>query len=739
MEEPDSALDGAATVVHVVAKTHLDLGFTALASEVEERYLTELFPRALATAAALRQRGGPERLVWTTGSWILHRALHDPDPVRARAVAEGVQRGDLAWHALAVTTHTELMDAALMETNLSISSELDALVGRAGSQRSTVAAKLTDVPGHTRAMVAPLAAAGVTFLHIGVNPAWPVPDVPPVFRWKDPDGAEVVVAYQAGGYGGIVDVPGCDHVLAFLHTGDNQGPPTPTQVLEAHQGLRHRFPGAEVRASTLSDFARALTGSGAVDGLPVVTAEIGDPWLFGTASDPAKLARFRHLLRRRTRLRAQGTDLDPEVDRTLLLVTEHTWGLDQKEALPDTTHWDRAGLAQLRSTAAAQRFESSWAEQRAYLDRVENSLVTIDALPSDDGASADGTSEPGTRSDVRTSSAPSPSRRQSYPLNDRASFPQVLEDRGFLAVNPHDPVTLDGWTLSIDPRDGSLTGLTNTASGRCLADRQHRLGLLSYQSFDDHDYQRFYAGLAPTPADEWWARWDNTKPGIDRVPQARSGRWSPVVADIWALPGREVVVRVVFETDLHTDLGAPDRAWIRWWAESGDSRDHDSGGGPAVLHAELIWVDKPANRLPEALWWSFNPVVAVPQNWTIDKLGREISPLDVVAHGGRSLHAVGEGGLRYRGPDGALKLDSADASLVAPGQPNLLDANPPTPDMAGGWHLLLANNCWGTNFPMWIEGPGRFRVTISADDQRGAGPELGQKSSSKATSPVTPT
>ncbi|MBK6857329.1 MAG: hypothetical protein IPG97_12480 [Microthrixaceae bacterium] len=67
--------DQPTAVVHVVAKTHLDLGFTGLATDVELRYLTAFFPKALDVAAVLRDRGGPERLVWTTGSWILHRAL----------------------------------------------------------------------------------------------------------------------------------------------------------------------------------------------------------------------------------------------------------------------------------------------------------------------------------------------------------------------------------------------------------------------------------------------------------------------------------------------------------------------------------------------------------------------------------------------------------------------------------------------------------------------------------------
>ena len=49
--------------VHVVAKTHLDLGFTASAAAVLRRYVDDFFPGAMAVADELRRRGGPERLV----------------------------------------------------------------------------------------------------------------------------------------------------------------------------------------------------------------------------------------------------------------------------------------------------------------------------------------------------------------------------------------------------------------------------------------------------------------------------------------------------------------------------------------------------------------------------------------------------------------------------------------------------------------------------------------------------
>lgn len=680
---------GRATVPVHVAKTHLDLGFTALAAEVESRYLTDFFPRAVATAEALAARGD-ERLVWTTGSWILHRALHDVDRDRAAAVDAAVRAGHLASHALPLTFHTELMDAPLVRSALGISAELDERFGT-----TTTAAKMTDVPGHTRGLVPLLAEAGVTFLHLGVNPAWPVPDVPPTFRWRSPDGAELVVAYQAGGYGGEVAVAGCEHVLAFLHAGDNLGPPTAEEVRAAHGELAARHPGAEVRASTLDAFARALAASGAAAALPVVTAEIGDPWLFGAGSDPQKLASFREVLGWRNRFAAHlGARTVAEVDRRLLLVAEHTWGLDQKEVLPVERPWDAAALGELRHSAAGRRFERSWAEQRQHLEdgvALLRGALRADPPPGSTGAAGF----------ART-------------LSDRAlevpAWPTEADGR---PVGGFEPLAADGlvpaalasasWDVAVDPATGALRRARHRASGRDLADDDHLLGVLTHQTFDEADYERFYAQLRPSAEDEWWARRDNTKPGIDAA-GARSRRRpaDEVRAWGWLDPGDalDLFVRLRFSGDDAERVGAPAEAWLRWRFQ------------PDVVEASLWWRDKVATRLPEATWLSFTPIVAEPERWLLDKLGQDVSPLDVVRGGGRSLHAVGERGLRYDGPDGALALRTPDAPLVAPGRPNLLDADPPLPDLAGGFHVLLHDNCWGTNFPMWNEGPAAFSFEL---------------------------
>ncbi|MFN8018803.1 MAG: DUF5054 domain-containing protein [Acidimicrobiales bacterium] len=674
-------------MVHVVAKTHLDLGFTALAAEVEARYLEDFFPRALAVAAELAAGDGPERLVWTTGSWIVHRALGDRVAARADAVAEGIRAGHLAWHALPVTTHTELADAGLVRAGLAISAELDARFGR-----RTTAAKMTDVPGHTRGLVPLLAEAGVTFLHLGVNPAWPVPDVPPTFRWRSSSGAEVVVAYQAGGYGGEVVVSGCDQALAFLHAGDNLGPPTTAEVRAAWAELAARHPGAEVRASTLDAFARALAASGAVDGLPVVTAEIGDPWLFGVGSDPVKVAGLRRALSARlgpTAPAASGPLADGDdvgrvasVERRLLLAVEHTWGLDQKVVLPDELPWDDAALAALRASPAGRRFEASWSEQRAYVD---DALLLL-------GAALD----------------PPPE----LPDDDAA-----LADLGFEPLAVGQRVAPGGWVVEVGG-DGALHHLALRSPARVLADADHPLGLVHHQSFDEADYERFYAGLRPEPHDEWWARRDNTKPGIGAA-GATSGWVEPTVRRVAVRPvpavgAAELLVDVALldHQGAAAGQGAPPLVRLLWGL--------DGAGRRASL--SVWWEAKPATRLPEATWCSFVPIVAAPERWTMDKLGEPVSPLDVVRRGGRALHAVGAG-LAYDGPDGHLSLRTPDAPLVAPGAPRLLDADPPVPDLAGGFHVLLHDNCWGTNFPMWFEGPACFRFHLDLAPRHELGAE----------------
>jgi hypothetical protein len=221
--------------IHVLFKTHLDIGFTAPAREVVRAYAEEFIPGAILMARALREEHGERRFIWTTGSWLIHHALETGRGRRRRDLEAAIEAGDIRWHGLPFTTHTEVMDAPLFRAGLGLSRELDARFGV-----TTRAAKMTDVPGHTRAMVPLLAEAGIEFLHIGVNPASRAPGVPEAFRWRHEDGAELRVVYSKSGYGDLARAPGCDEALYFAHTGDNHGPCAPQARCGARDWKRKR-------------------------------------------------------------------------------------------------------------------------------------------------------------------------------------------------------------------------------------------------------------------------------------------------------------------------------------------------------------------------------------------------------------------------------------------------------------------------------------------------------------------
>lgn len=207
--------------IHLIFKTHLDLGFTDFARNVATAYFEQYIPHALRVARTLRQAGGAERFVWTTGSYLIYEYLERASPAQRAEMEQAILEGDMVWHGLPLTTHSELMDVDLFRVGLSYAQELDARFGK-----QTTAAKMTDVPGHTRSIVPLLAGAGIQFLHIGVNPASTPPAVPPVFVWRAPGGSEVMVMYQKGSYGDLQIVPGLDEAIAFAHTNDNEGPQT---------------------------------------------------------------------------------------------------------------------------------------------------------------------------------------------------------------------------------------------------------------------------------------------------------------------------------------------------------------------------------------------------------------------------------------------------------------------------------------------------------------------------------
>lgn len=652
-------------VIHLIFKTHLDVGFTDFSANVVRNYFQHYIPRAIELAREMRQSGS-DRFVWTTGSWLIYEYLEQASAAERRLMEEAITAGDITWHALPFTTHSENMDASLFRFGLTLSQELDRRYGK-----HTIAAKMTDVPGHTRGIVPLLAEAGVQFLHIGVNGASTPPDVPPVFTWRDPpSGSDVMVMYHKGSYGDLMIVPGMQDAIAFAHTGDNMGPQSAQELRETYHELRQRFPGVNIQASTLDAFATRLAE--VKPELPVIEQEIGDTWIHGVGTDPKKVARYRELLRLRRQWLQDG--VPPEemhaFSRGLLPVSEHTWGLDVKTHLGDWSSYAAPDFRAARSGANFQKMEASWREQRAYIDQA------VKALPSGLMQEAEERLE-----------------RLEPSVPDLDQFAPVMLDGQSYALN-HFRVSFD--------QNGWLNGLETEGIEWCGP--QNPLGSFWYQTFSADDYRRFYRQYNVNK--RWTREWsipDFTKPGIDTAaPEQRiffptlvwSGHRSSEDQDTFLLL-----------------LEMPDEGWQEYGAPRQVSIEivfHQRS--PEVEYC-LQWFGKPACRLPEAVWFSFIPKVAQPKSWQMDKLGEWVSPLEVIRDGNRHLHAVGQG-LRYQAPGQTLWIDTLDAPLVAPGKPSMLNFTNRQPNLAHGLHFNLYNNLWGTNFPMWYGEDARFRFRL---------------------------
>ncbi|MFF2494275.1 DUF5054 domain-containing protein [Agromyces sp. NPDC058064] len=686
------------TTLHVVFKTHLDLGFTDTAANVTDRYVHEYLPRAIALAEELERRGGRARFIWTTGSWLIHEALRLGSPDERAALERAIRAGHVAWHGLPMTTHTELMDAGLVEHGIAIGRGLDARFGR-----RTTAAKMTDVPGHTIGLVPFLARGGLDFLHLGVNGASAVPEVPEFFVWRAPDGSEVVVNY-AQSYGatelGVAVMPGGSDALHLAHTGDNFGPPSVDEVEELFAQLEAEYPDARVIASTLDAFSAEAVANRA--SLPVLDQEIGDSWIHGVASDPVQTARFRALLRLRAAWLADGA-LVPGTEECdafsdgLLLVPEHTWGKDLKTHLADYVHYEKADFQRARAADVVDpalnpaefdvyawaytehpnpdglrysAFEGSWAEQRAHLDRALAAL------------------SPERRAEAEAAIA------ETRPADDTA------------VPTPGEPIALDAELRAGAYRvrfgtDGSLVSLVD-AGGTEWAGPEHPLAAYRYETFDERDEARWVQEYC-RDLDEtaFWAVPDQAKPGLAIAETLPATTFAPtVVAAERVADGSDTIVSL--------RLALPEAACEDWGGPRDIRLAYRLPAEPGPIGITLDLRDKDASRLPEAGWLGFRPRVE-PGDWRLDKLGTAVDPQSVVRNGNRSLHAVA--GVTHTAAR-TFSLEPVDAALVAVGRPALYRFDNTVPDPGEGMHVNLHNNVWGTNFTMWFDDDLRFRFVL---------------------------
>jgi hypothetical protein len=522
--------------------------------------------------------------------------------------------------------------------------------------------------------VDPLAENGVKLLDIGVNGASTPPDVPPLYLWKDPEGASLIMMYHHKGYGGVVRVPGSDLAIDVEMRNDNGGPHSVEEVKKVYAELRKQFPNAKVTAASLSEIANAVEPYRG--NLPVVTQEIGDTWIYGVPSDPVKVARYREVARLRrewlaqTKIRA-GDNTDLALLRRLLLAVEHTWGVDTKR-LKDYDHYTPKDLAKVLDMPRFRWAETSWAEKRKDID---------------DGIA----------------NLPEPLRAQAL-QNVRALQP-VEPERSGLDLHPAGTeIETTHFTLALDPKTGAICRLLAKGSGREWASPEHPLALFAYQTLSKADYDRFIGSYIT--AKTWWAPMDFGKPGIDKF-GAQSRIWLPALLNGWAgkvVDGHRVLAELQIrdaEAERSGLVAWPQKLYIEVFLPDAE---------PSA-QVNFSWFGKAANRLPEAMWLSFLPLTPDQGGWRVEKVDRLMSPLDVVRGGNRHMHAVSSA-IRYEHMQGEFAIETLDAPVVALGEKSPIAYSDAQPDLAGGFHFSLFNNAWGTNYIQWFGEDMRFRFIL---------------------------
>lgn len=635
--------------VLVLFKTHLDIGFTDFSKNVTEKYMETFIPNSVRVARELRESGSDARLAWTTGSWLIYEYLRTHSGDEANAVCEAIEKGDVCWHGLPFTTHTELMSAELFNYGLSLSRRLDERFGK-----KTIAAKLTDVPGHTKAVIPHMKRSGIEFLHIGVNPASTVPRVPPIFRWKCDSGEMLNVMYQ-GDYGDFAEIGNTGTAIYFAHTGDNIGVQSADEIISIFNKLKEKMPSAEIVAADLNDVALAVREI--ENELPIISDEIGDSWIHGVGTDPKKVSAFRAMERFYSTL-PEGEDRET-LARGLIMIPEHTWGLNINIHLGDHEHYDKQDFAEMRATAPNfKKLEASWKEQRAYITDAVNELSEEN-------------------------------RKKALALLDEAERPNGFT-KDAAAYTPEAELCLGDYRFKFNAQ-GEIISLEK--NGRVLADKKHRLLSLVYEQFSANDYKRFYTQY--NRSDVNWAREDFTKPGMEKAADCYK-RFEPEAAAVYSVDGK-IFVRYAFAKSAHRECGCP--LLFDLFISEADG----------ALMFDLAWFSKPANRVAEAIWVGFRPMA---ENKRISKLGSLIDPKDVVNDGQCRLHAT-DFGVIYDG----LSIESIDTALVAPQEPSLLNFRNDRPCDSDGVYFNLYNNIWGTNFPMWYDENARFRFVLRTDER----------------------
>lgn len=766
--------------VIVVNKTHVDLGYTHLASDAIALYRTEMIDNALNTMDAFP----PERrFSWTLPAWLLSETLWEgQDPHRRKRLEEAIGSDRLAWHAIPFTMHTDACDMEDLARGFVFADQLSAKYNKPLSRT----AKQTDVPEHSWFLPTLLANAGVKFIHIGTNNQCVMPDVPDFFFWEGPDGSRILVYFSKCAYGTDIIPPEdwpFETWLAMQVTGDNSGPPDKAALAALLNRADEKLPGVKVTFGTIDDFYNAISKED-LSNVPVVRADLTDTWIHGIGSMPEETAIAHNMRPDMTTLESlemllvhanlkENTARTPiaEARENSLLYSEHTWG-SQTEGIQNDMWGEKLqkALAEYKIHGKPDTlvkpglpfFEESFDQHRRYIWRARD---IVDSLLAENLTTlAENVAVEGTRIVVYNGLPWSRDALVSIPkeslqsmgtgalkavnITSKEENASLIHDDGtqltFLAkdlpsngyatfkvekskdhdvkgsiTSPVQTVENDFFTLTVDANKGGITSLIDKKTGRELVEQgaDEALGQYLFEQFSGKNVTQWLSKYATYGDIYKQMDWENlTQKDINTYNGQQMGKRF-MPADVVYSANYAVHATSEISTDV---LG---QTVTLKMMPSGKNPD------PVTLrirlyndlpYIDLEWEikDKTADRIPEGGWLCL-PLNIKNPTWKLGRIGAVTDPAtDIVNNANFHLFAL-QSGVSVRGEDGyGVAVCPLDNPLVSLGEPGLWQFSESWTERKPRVYVNLFNNMWNTNFPLWIEGSWRSRVRLWPLDKK---------------------
>ena len=662
----------------LVFKSHFDIGFTDLAENVTRDYGGKTLREVIETCRSTENMGAL-RYVWTMPSWPLRYIIDHCDQDLKPELDRLIRNGQIVWHALPFTSHTDCCAPEEYIAALQYARELSERY----QKPYPIAGKMTDVPGHGLMLPELLSRAGIRFLHLGCNEFASPPDVPRLFFWKSSQGGRVLTMYSKGGYGTSL-LPPKDWQfpvwMALMHTFDNCGPQTSDILTGLVEKARRAYPDAEIVCGTMDDFCRELEQCD-LSSVPVIREDLADTWIHGIGSYPKEVSELRqnrktaHSLHKYyvERLISGGEPV-PEWDELwkqyyehTSLFEEHTWGADVKRWLGKDRVYEKEDFLKVRDTEPYRFMERSWKEQHDRMEQASGTLSKISNL-----------------------------------------LPQVSQKeklfRGIRYTEKDNVVTAetDRYRLYFNISSGVIDSVEDLNLQTVILKSRNGHGVFSYQ-YDRagiEDVTEFLRKYGYRFTD-----WGILDYGRSKYPECEHLSFSPVFDGYELLPEK---IRFQFHTEASS-------------VQYGDCRfltlsvSFPADGG---IEVNLWLKDKQASPFIES--GSFIIPLAEESRWLLGRPCAAVDPETQIMRCANHSYFCLENEVIATGKHAAVTVFPQDTPLMAIGSSGLYEYEPEFPkDRSPEMWFNLFNNMWGTNFPQWIEGDFSycFRICASVPEE----------------------